>query len=113
MCNNKFKCTNCNYENELNIPSRPKSLKLAQQRYYKKNKEKIDKYRLEYAKEYGKKEFICECGKIIAYHSKTKHLLSKKHLKYKENKENSENEENLLKLEFKNLNIKNTLKKIV
>ena len=66
--------------NELeNKPIRIESLKKAQAKYYEKNKQKINKYKGEYNKEYGKREFECECGQQMPFHSKAKHLKTKKH----------------------------------
>ena len=66
--------------NELeNKPQRIESLKKAQNKYYEKNKQKINKYKGEYNKEYGKREFECECGQQMPFHSKAKHLKTKKH----------------------------------
>jgi len=56
--------------------------------YYKANKEKIRKKNKEYQKvnkEKLREKFICECGSILTHQSKSKHLKTKKHLKYIEN----------------------------
>lgn len=62
-----------------NKPKRIESLKKAQNKYYNKNKTKINKYKGEYNKEYGKRKFECECGQLMPFHSKAKHLTTKKH----------------------------------
>jgi hypothetical protein len=62
-----------------NKPKRIESLKKAQIKYYNKNKSKINKYKGEYNKEYGKRDFECKCGQIMPFHSKAKHLKTKKH----------------------------------
>lgn len=63
-----------------NKPIRIESLKKAQSKYYEKNKQKINKYKAEYNKEYGKREFECVCGQKMPFHSKAKHMKTKKHL---------------------------------
>ena len=60
--------------------------------YYEKNKEKIKEYRKDtkenkkkYDKERRKLKYQCECGSIVSLADKSKHFLTKKHLKYIEN----------------------------
>ena len=62
-------------------PIRIESLKKAQSKYYEKNKQKINKYKGQYNKEYGKREFECKCGQKMPFHSKAKHMKTKKHLR--------------------------------
>ena len=67
-------------------PKRTTALKNAQLRYYEKNKDIITARNILYNKDYGKRQFICECGSIMPHHSKYKHFKSKKHCKFIDNK---------------------------
>ena len=46
-------------------PKRTTALKKAQAKYYEKNKDIITARNILYNKDYGKRQFICECGSIM------------------------------------------------
>lgn len=89
MCNtliNELNIQINDLKNELqqlkNMPKRTNALKNAQLKYYNKNKKKITEKNILYNKDYGKREFSCECGSIMPHHSKYKHFKSKKHINF-------------------------------
>lgn len=63
-------------------------IKLTKKQYYEDNKDKLNAYKKEWwrkNKEYYKQTYNCGCGSTITTHSKTRHMKSKKHIKFIEN----------------------------
>ena len=59
--------------------TRSPALKLAQQKYYEKNKTKLVEDQLKYNYKYVRQSWSCECGDTMKYSAKYLHLRSDRH----------------------------------
>ena len=64
---------------------RSEALKVAQKKYYQKNKKKLVEDQLKYNYDYVRKPHICECGDNMKYSAKYLHLRSDRHKRRMEN----------------------------
>jgi hypothetical protein len=64
---------------------RSEALKVAQKKYYEKNKAKLVEDQLKYNYDYVRQKFTCECGDTFQYSAKYLHLRSDRHKRRMEN----------------------------
>jgi hypothetical protein len=67
---------------------RSEALKVAQKKYYEKNKAKLVEEQLKYNYDYVRKQHTCECGDTFQYSAKYLHVRSDRHKRRMENIEN-------------------------
>lgn len=68
--------------------ARSPALKLAQQKYYEKNKKKLVEDQLKYNYKYVRQKYTCDCGDVIQYSAKYLHTRSDRHKRRMDNIKN-------------------------
>lgn len=87
---NKFlKVTDLSIKPEPKKWKRSPALKLAQQKYYEKNKQKLVEDQLKYNYKYVRQSWTCACGDTMKYSAKYLHLRSDRHARRLDNIENN------------------------